>query len=966
MSPESPHIFVIPTGSELKDGAPHAALLETLRATVELLSEPFPDLSQADELGRRLARLDWTPVEGDFQLSPAFSNLFSARSFSLQNSSEPLESYAPIYQALAGGFLSTLADSGAPVALSPLVHFFEIVDRLLWPEDQLAEPDQVRLGDGVLLLDPTAQIVYLSKPLSVRLGYTQAQLQGKPVEVLLPERLRNVHEQARSQYLKPPVNLLLPRQGNYAVQTRTGEEIPLRASLEFFELGEHIVTLGTVSTVPTREELQTVYRAYQKRYQSLTGSHLAYVVRMDAEGRIRFVNQALCQLSGKSCEELEGMRLTELLHPEDVPAVEQNLRALDRPPFLRRGLSRLRTPQATHWVEWESHAIRDWEGQVLEIQLVLQDVTRFKAVESELEQRLQEARTLAAINRALNETLELEPVLELIVTSTRDLIPNAGQAVLHLYKPEKDLLLPAATAGLQGDRNATLMLSKERGVAGLALAGKKLVSVGDTSQDPRYVPLAGEGGKPTSLMVAPILNAGRVLGTISVQSPRPNAFRAEHERILSELAVSAAIALNNAQMYEKERRQRQLLEALSDSETAIHQSLDLDRVLDSILDHTLWLVPANAANIMLVRDDCAFIVRHRGYDYLPDADQKLKQATFSLQAPFFKQMLQTGQAVWVPDVTQEPDWVEFPEAHGMKIRSYAAAPLKAADRILGFINVDSQQPHAFDQATLRRLQMVAEHAASAIQNAHLHQDLLQALKEERQARENLSQAEKLATLGRMITTVIHEINNPLQSLQNCLYILEEESTVVPEAEPFFDVALSEIDRLSRVVNQLRQVQKSGPQIEKREVSLQQVLDKVRLLVARQLQQNQVEWVQETPPEEVSVSADRDMLTQLFLNLVLNAVEAMSGQPGGQITLRLLLNAADRELGVSIADTGPGIAPQVVNELFDPFVTTKPEGLGLGLAVCYDIVHSHGGRITLDSRQGSGTCFTVWLPQTERE
>ncbi|MEJ2711070.1 MAG: GAF domain-containing protein [Anaerolineales bacterium] len=959
---EDGHLFVIPSANDQHTGAPFAELSETLRATIELLTESFPDLSQADELGRRLARLAWAPAEGDFELSPALSGLFSSRSFSLQNASDPLESYAPIYQALAGGFLSTLAETGAPVELGPLVRFFEIVDRLLWPADQLAEPDAARLGDGVLLLSPTAQIVYISKPLAVRLGYTLAQLQGKPVEVLLPERLRSVHEQARRQYLKPPVNLLLPRQGNYAGLTRTGEEIPLRASLEFFEIGPRIVTLGTISTVPTRDELETVYRAYQKRYQGLTGTQLAYVVRMDAEGRIRFANQALCQLTGKTCEQLEGRRLTEMFHPEDVPAIEQNLRALDRPPFLRSGLSRLNTPEDTHWVEWESHAIRDWEGQVLEIQLVLRDVTRFKAVEAELEQRLQEARTLAAINRALNETLELDPVLELIVASTRDLIPHAGQVVLHLYKPEKDLLLPAATAGLEGDRNATLMMSKTRGVAGLALVEKKLVNVGDTSQDPRYMPLSGEGGQPASLMVAPILNAGRVLGTISVQSPKPYAFHAGHERILSELAVSAAIALNNAQIYEKERRQRQLLEALSDSETAIHQSLDLDQVLDSILDHTLWLVPGKSANIMLLQDERAFIVRHHGYDYIPGAEQTLKNATFPLEAPFFKKMLQTGQAVWVPDVTQEPNWVEFPEAQDMQIRSYAAAPLKARDRILGFINVDSPQPHAFDEATPRRLQMVADHAASAIQNAHLHQDLLQALQEERQARENLSQAEKLATLGRMITTVIHEINNPLQSLQNCLYILEEESTVVPEAEQFFDVALSEIDRLSRVVGQLREVQKSGPQIEKTEVSLQQVLEKVRLLVARQLQQNHIKWVQDNLPEQVTVSADRDMLTQLFLNLVLNAVEAMSGQRSGKITLRVLLNTADREVGVSIADTGPGIAPQVVNDLFDPFVTTKQEGLGLGLAVCYDIVHSHGGRITLDSRQGSGTCFTVWLPQ----
>ena len=241
-----------------------------------------------------------------------------------------------------------------------------------------------------------------------------------------------------------------------------------------------------------------------------------------------------------------------------------------------------------------------------------------------------------------------------------------------------------------------------------------------------------------------------------------------------------------------------------------------------------------------------------------------------------------------------------------------------------------------------------------------------ALAEEQIIRVQLMQADKLAGMGRLIASVAHELNNPLQTIENCLYLTEQKVTPDSPIHQYVEMAASETTRLSNLVAQLRELYRPRSGGNRQPVNLLRLIDEVQALVALQVAERHVVW-QYAPggAEAVVVSGVGDQLKQVFINLAQNAVEAM--QPaGGALAVAVALSADERQVGVAFRDTGPGIAPENIQRLFEPFFTTKSTGLGLGLAISHDIVQQHGGRLTVESQVGHGATFTVWLPLSRPE
>jgi nitrogen fixation negative regulator NifL len=229
----------------------------------------------------------------------------------------------------------------------------------------------------------------------------------------------------------------------------------------------------------------------------------------------------------------------------------------------------------------------------------------------------------------------------------------------------------------------------------------------------------------------------------------------------------------------------------------------------------------------------------------------------------------------------------------------------------------------------------------------------------------LIQSEKLSALGRLTASIAHEINNPLQSVQGCLTLVQEELQGQQRQEKldrYLGIVKKEIDRISGIVRQMRDyyrpVNESTGLIDVHQV-LQSVLD----LSAKQLQHSEVfvslEWG-EIPP----IWANPNHLKQVFLNLLLNALDAMPA--GGVLRLQTSLHSPSASAGdamvlIAFADSGVGMPADLLNRLFEPFFTTKPHGSGLGLSISYNIIETHGGQITVGSKEGEGTVVTVLLP-----
>lgn len=225
--------------------------------------------------------------------------------------------------------------------------------------------------------------------------------------------------------------------------------------------------------------------------------------------------------------------------------------------------------------------------------------------------------------------------------------------------------------------------------------------------------------------------------------------------------------------------------------------------------------------------------------------------------------------------------------------------------------------------------------------------------------------ERLAASGRLATAVAHEVNTPLQAIQTLLYEAAQEDLAPGERAATLALASDEIRRVSEILRRLlslHQLDDAAVEL----VDCNQVLERVLLLMTRSLERQGVQVVRELAPALPPVRGRLDQLTQVVLNIVLNAIDAMPD--GGTLTLGSALGAGStgRDVVLTVRDTGQGIAADDAARIFDPFFTTKAGGTGLGLAVSRHIVSAHGGTLSVRSAPGAGATFTIRLPAVPGE
>ncbi len=240
-------------------------------------------------------------------------------------------------------------------------------------------------------------------------------------------------------------------------------------------------------------------------------------------------------------------------------------------------------------------------------------------------------------------------------------------------------------------------------------------------------------------------------------------------------------------------------------------------------------------------------------------------------------------------------------------------------------------------------------------------DLRETLEMERRLRETqeqLLQSEKLAAMGRLISQIAHELNNPLYGIMNTLELLKTEVPPENKRRRVLDMALSETFRLSELLRKMLSFSKADEE-EKQSVDISTILDEILILMAKQLQENSIRLSSSFEEHLGKVYASKNQLRQIFLNMITNASEAMP--EGGNLTVKTM--AVGDKIHIELSDTGVGISEEHLERIFDAFFTTKDslKGVGLGLSVCYEFVKDHGGDLKVASKVGEGTTFTIVLP-----
>jgi len=268
---------------------------------------------------------------------------------------------------------------------------------------------------------------------------------------------------------------------------------------------------------------------------------------------------------------------------------------------------------------------------------------------------------------------------------------------------------------------------------------------------------------------------------------------------------------------------------------------------------------------------------------------------------------------------------------------------------------ESGQP-PFREADLEMFQILARQAVAAMENARLYAELRDTVRRVEESQQALLQAEKMAATGRLTASIAHEINNPLQAVQNCIHLAGRADLPQEKRNEYFELARSELDRLRVTVQRMLDFYRpnaAAPQA----VDLADLLTHVLGLMAKQLEERGIRVKRNAPAGLPSVNAVNSQIQQVFINLVLNAYDAMPSGGELQITAR----AARDGVEILFQDTGPGVPSGESRNIFEPFVSTKEGGTGLGLTVSYNIVSAHGGALELIPSRGRGACFRVRLP-----
>ena len=555
-----------------------------------------------------------------------------------------------------------------------------------------------------------------------------------------------------------------------------------------------------------------------------------------------------------------------------------------------------------------------------------------------------EKRLEALFGIARNLAAELEPdaLLHLIVESATRLLGATSGSLVTLSPADGETLDIRVAVGLGEARWRALKLRRGEGVTGwVAETGRPLL-VPDVAREPRYYTL-----EPSirSELAVPLVADGRVLGVLNVDSTRENAFLDEDVELLSALAAHSTVVLRNAEMYQETRRHARALRTLLEISGSLTSSLERQEILYNVVARTTQLLRMKMCALFLVDETGTMMLPETAYGCSP---RYLEMAPLPLAGTLLGAAAQQDRPVLSLNVRTDVRY-QYPErAVAEGLCSLLAAPMRYQEEVLGVLVVYSAHPHVFTQSEEEILATLADLASSALANARLHGQVLE-------AEEQLARLEKFSALGEMAAGLAHEIRNPLAVMKMLLHGLGEDAPAgSPQAEDV-QILVQKVSDIGATVNQLLQLARPVP-MQREPLRLADVLERTLLLVRHRLREHHIELECElaTGPE---IEGDAGRLSQLVLNLVLNSCDAMPD--GGTLSVRLSYEPGEAVL--TISDTGPGVSDEVFAKLFAPFTTSKSTGMGLGLSIAKRIVEEHGGKMLPTSRPGQGFTMEVRLP-----
>ncbi|HZO84995.1 MAG TPA: GAF domain-containing protein [Verrucomicrobiae bacterium] len=561
---------------------------------------------------------------------------------------------------------------------------------------------------------------------------------------------------------------------------------------------------------------------------------------------------------------------------------------------------------------------------------------------ADLKAQLERLRQLYHVSNVIHASLDPQEALQLILREAIQLTrATSGSAIL--INPTTRMLEIQAAHGLPKDA-MEVKLRVGEGITGhVALTGKP-ARVGNVRADPHYVEVSRE---INSELAVPLEVQGELRGVLNVDSTELNAFSESDQELLQELAIHASNVIRNTWLYEQVRLKARLLETLVSIGQTISSTLNLDETLGVITREACSLMAGKVSSLLLLDDSRQWLDLRAHFGA---GEAYVQKPRLSVEDSVVGVVVRRKKPLQVDDVQNSARYQNVSVAQSEGLISLISVPLLFRGEVIGVLNVYTGQPYSFSNEEVRILSALADLSAIAIEKARLYERIVD-------VEEHLRQNEKLSALGLLAAEVAHEIRNPLTVMKMLYHSMDLKFAPDDPRAKDAEIMGQKMNLMNRIVEKILDFARhSEPHLQP--VNLNKLIDDLGLLTRHKLRNQNIQLEKDLDPALPQVMADPTQLEQAFLNLTLNAVEAMSN--GGK--LRIATRKNDSSVEVEFQDSGEGMTPDQTQHAFTSLLnTTKAKGVGLGLAIVGRVVEAHRGQTSIQSTKGQGTTITLSFP-----